>query len=258
MDPLQQRPTMVPGLDWRSGQTFSDEKDDPDRVRVKAEPPAFALTAPPTDRAITREILDLPGERDRDSFACLLHNILTPEECLQMIDLANRKQWTPALVPMGSGFQQYMPETRDHARCIVDCTTTTDWLYTLIKPHLPQTLDGREITGFNERLRYICYHTPGQKLEAHKDFQFQMPARHPTHGGHLSYLTIQIYLGEGFEGGSTTFLTWGDGGRLRTEVKPKLGMALVFTQKDLLHEGSAVTKGIKYTLRTDVLYGPKK
>jgi prolyl 4-hydroxylase len=54
-----------------------------------------------------------------------------------------------------------------------------------------------------------------------------------------------IYLNDGFEGGDTEF---------RTEfVKPQAGMALVFPHR-VAHQGSAIVRGTKYVLRTDVMY----
>jgi hypothetical protein len=37
-------------------------------------------------------------------------------------------------------------------------------------------------------------------------------------------------------------------------VNPKAGSVLIFQHKGLFHEGSKVTKGTKYTMRTDILY----
>ena len=39
------------------------------------------------------------------------------------------------------------------------------------------------------------------------------------------------------------------------DVNPKTGSVLVF-QHDILHCGSELLHGIKYTLRTDVMYAP--
>jgi hypothetical protein len=36
-------------------------------------------------------------------------------------------------------------------------------------------------------------------------------------------------------------------------VRPKQGMALLFLH-DLYHEGSEVTQGVKYVLRSDIMY----
>ena len=72
--------------------------------------------------------------------------------------------------------------------------------------------------------------------------------------GDLSRITIQMYLHDVPEdfGGATTFL----GPKKEKSCQPKCGSALLFTQ-NLFHEGSLVKKGIKYTMRTEVMYRPK-
>ena len=91
-------------------------------------------------------------------------------------------------------------------------------------------------------------------------------------------MTFLIYLNEDFDGGATTFFLpsggsgssggGGDGGGGSSSgssgggleawgVQPQMGAALCFPQANcasLLHEGSAVTRGTKYVVRTDVLY----
>ena len=71
----------------------------------------------------------------------------------------------------------------------------------------------------------------------------------------FSKLTLQLYLNEGFEGGSTTFMQ-DSREEVRVECVPKTGMALVFSQ-DLYHEGSTLVKGRKYAVRTDFMYTNK-
>jgi predicted 2-oxoglutarate/Fe(II)-dependent dioxygenase YbiX len=60
-----------------------------------------------------------------------------------------------------------------------------------------------------------------------------------------SLLTFLIYLNEDYSGGETEF-RWG---RLPT----KTGKALVFPHR-LVHQGATVEQGVKYVLRTDVMY----
>jgi prolyl 4-hydroxylase len=55
-----------------------------------------------------------------------------------------------------------------------------------------------------------------------------------------------IYLNEGYDGGETRFES--------LSVVGKLGMARVF-EHELLHEGAEVASGVKYVLRSDVMYG---
>lgn len=66
--------------------------------------------------------------------------------------------------------------------------------------------------------------------------------------------TVQLYLNEGFEGGATTFIHHDDE-KKNVPCIPRTGMVLVF-QHDIYHEGSALIKGRKYTIRTDVMYKP--
>ena len=49
------------------------------------------------------------------------------------------------------------------------------------------------------------------------------------------------------EGGETSFLELGEA------IEPRTGNALLF-QHPLLHEGSVLRAGLKYVLRTDVMY----
>ena len=58
-----------------------------------------------------------------------------------------------------------------------------------------------------------------------------------------------------FEGGSTNFLDL-ETGKLVSEIVPEPGLALVFLQEDpdLYHEGAMLKDGIKYILRSDVMY----
>ena len=63
---------------------------------------------------------------------------------------------------------------------------------------------------------------------------------------------MQLYLNEGYQGGETNFIHRFEPGK-KVPCKPKTGMVLIF-QHDLLHEGSELLKGRKYTLRTDVMY----
>jgi hypothetical protein len=54
-----------------------------------------------------------------------------------------------------------------------------------------------------------------------------------------------MYLNDNFEGGETTFR--------ELKIRPRQGMALLFLH-NLYHEGTQVTRGVKYVLRTDVMY----
>jgi hypothetical protein len=56
-----------------------------------------------------------------------------------------------------------------------------------------------------------------------------------------------VYLNEGFAGGETAFLD--------RVVTPRTGRALIF-RHELPHEGRPVERGLKYALRTDIMFNP--
>ena len=96
------------------------------------------------------------------------------------------------------------------------------------------------VVGVNERFRFYRYQ-PGQRFALHQDGTF---ARSPDE---RSLLTFLIYLNQDFTGGETAFPEQGQC------IRPQTGMALLF-QHLLLHEGCPVRSGVKYALRSDIMY----
>lgn len=82
----------------------------------------------------------------------------------------------------------------------------------------------------------------------------------PSTARQSSLFTFLIYLNDEFEGGETTFFipSVREGVMNAYPVKPLMGSVAVFphgeAQGALLHEGTGVTKGAKYIIRTDVEY----
>jgi hypothetical protein len=72
---------------------------------------------------------------------------------------------------------------------------------------------------------------------------------------------VQLYLNsstkssptaETLVGGATSFLSSNE--KRRLDINPNPGSALIFQHKRLYHEGAEVLRGVKYALRTDILY----
>lgn len=112
--------------------------------------------------------------------------------------------------------------------------------------HFKITVASCEIVSLNERLRFLRY-DPGQMFEPHYDCSYIR-----EDGVERSYITVQLYLNEGFEGGGTG-LCDKDFIEPTLEYVPQMGSVIVF-QHDVFHEGRSVIKGRKYTMRTDVMY----
>ena len=166
-------------------------------------------------------------------------DILSADECARYIADVDRQNPTVAPVTTSRG-PVMMTDIRNNERIMVDDPATAADLYERIRPHVPAEIFGRRVCGANERLRFYRYQ-PGQKFALHFDGAF---IRNPRE---QSYLTFIIYLNEGFGGGETAFP---DQARI---IAPKAGRALLF-QHMQLHEGCVVTRGVKYVLRTDVMY----
>ncbi|CAF0893739.1 unnamed protein product [Adineta steineri] len=189
----------------------------------------------------------LPNPEDHGKLAFVLYNVFTPEECLQWIELSEKRGYTPALVNYGT-HQALDTDFRNNDRCMIDDVNMAQMLFERIKSYLPNKWKTHQLVGLNERLRFLRY-DPGQAFKAHYDGTYCR-----DDGSEISYITIQLYLNEGFKGGETTFVSHRDSTK-NVPCIPRTGMVLIF-EHHLLHEGSALKKGRKYTVRTDVMYRP--
>lgn len=143
---------------------------------------------------------------------------------------------------------------------MIDDKTFASILFERIGHLLPQsfktrtTSDEHKLKEINERLRFLRY-DPGDKFKPHCDGCYERPD-----GSARTRVTLQLYLNEGMDGGETTFLKMTTAKEEdamlpenRVSVIPKTGSILVF-EHNILHEGSIVRAGRKYTVRMDVLY----
>ncbi|GFO27456.1 2OGFe(ii) oxygenase family oxidoreductase [Plakobranchus ocellatus] len=114
-------------------------------------------------------------------------------------------------------------------------------------------------TGLNCTFR-LCRYYPGGHFAPHNDGFFAISATE------RSLKTFMLYLNGDFHGGSTNFidpsqtLYMGPDGKYCAEeknilyhVQPETGMAIIFNH-NRLHEGQRLENGIKYILRTDIMY----
>ena len=249
---------------WRPSQVLTVAQD-PDRTAELWQAPSFVTQVDPvaqrgltTVEELTPKLKGLQwqgrGPSQYTSFARVVHNVLTPAQCADLLVSVNAKGFTPALLNIGGGSQMYAPRQRDGHRIIVDSSPVADWLFQVLEPHLPSTLEGQEAIELNERCRFLCY-TPGQEFGGHCDGCYRRPRGHGRYGD-TSQVTVQLYLHDVpvCNGGATTF---DPDSTACVPCQPKAGSVLLFTQ-DLYHAGSRVHSGIKYTMRTEVMYGAKR
>jgi len=127
---------------------------------------------------------------------------------------------------------------RYNDRVIFDDHDFANNLFERARIFLPKVINGCSLSGFNERFRFYRY-TGSQFFDWHSD------GSHVRTDKEESLLTFIVYLSADFDDGYTQF-AW-------DKVYPKVGMALVFPH-NLKHRAVPAKNGIKYVLRTDVMY----
>ncbi|CAN5769996.1 hypothetical protein BH11MYX2_BH11MYX2_12920 [soil metagenome] len=187
----------------------------------------------------TRPYLDGDSLDHSGPFVWSVPNVLTAAECAALIARIEEAGPTDAPITTMSGAVM-MPDVRNNTRVMFDDHARATLVYERIAHTLPSPLHLARPIAANERFR--CYrYEPGQRFAPHYDGCF---ARTDTE---RSELTLMVYLNDDFSGGATEFHDFD-----RTAT-PRTGMALLF-QHRLLHEGCTVTRGVKYVLRSDVMY----
>ncbi len=176
----------------------------------------------------------------RGDFIFVIEDFLTPEECSELIAAGERAGFADAPITTRSGFEM-RKDIRNNTRVMYDDAELAARCYERAKPFLVETWFYRHVCGLNERLRFYRYE-PGQRFAPHFDGRFD---RNDQERSEFSFL---IYLNEDFEGGETRFFD-----PEPISVTPRTGLALVFHHPQL-HEGAVLRRGVKYVLRSDVMY----
>ncbi len=170
-----------------------------------------------------------------------IDGFLSEAECREFITESERMGYAEAAIRTEEGERVYQ-DARNNDRIIFDDPKLALQLFERARPCLPTESDGWRVSGFNERFRFYRYDVQ-QHFSWHQDGTVRINERYE------SFLTFMMYLNDDFEGGATEFV-W-------ESVKPLAGMALVFPHR-LRHQGAVITKGVKYVLRTDILYFDSK
>ncbi len=166
-----------------------------------------------------------------------IDNFWTTQACEDFIAKSETIGYEPATVETEKG-QMVVASVRNNNRILYKDTALADATWKRLQPFAPTQIGKSKAIGLNELFRFYKYQ-PGQEFKRHRDQSYIRNDRE------ASYYTFMIYLNNDYEGGETTFAN--------LTIQPKTGTALIFLH-DLEHEGSAVTQGIKYVLRTDIMY----
>lgn len=186
----------------------------------------------------------VPGERH----CFTIDGLFSADRCAAWIEYAEDLGFGEA--PIRTAFGEVRAtHIRSNDRAMVDAPERAAELFEQLRPALPQVFEWRGSAGalasLNERLRFYRYRA-GQRFAMHRDGHYLRPDE-----SEISRLSLLLYLNDEFEGGETRFFDR-RGGAIG-DAKPRAGRVLVFPHP-ILHAGRTVTSGVKYVLRTDVMY----
>lgn len=222
-----------------------------DGAAIDFEPDAPAI--------LRRDVVEVPG-------CFILENVLSPRECDQFIRVTETMGYhedSPVMLPR-------RVRHNDNVNWIVsEAIDRTIWRRSA--PLVRESVGSAVARGINARFRFYRYGV-GDYFEFHKDGSW--PGSRVRGGDviddayapwHSAY-TCLILLSDDFDGGRTLFKVPGDGGatNLSAEgsplgVRTPKGGALCFPHGThplhCLHAGEEVSRGRKYVIRTDILFG---
>ncbi|XP_025104721.1 uncharacterized protein LOC112570498 [Pomacea canaliculata] len=230
---------------------------------LKAIPALPEIIFHPSTTVTKSDILDFKEE------GFLLHNLLSTSECSHFITEGEK-----------AGFEA-IPGVRDDyrssQRITFDSPALANLLWERIKAWVPVInisgdphekhihgvtflMQGTwQPLGLNSMFR-LCRYLPGGHFAPHFDGHFVRSAQE------RSLQTFMLYLNGNFEGGSTNFihedqhLFKNEDGKYCAEekniicsIQPEAGLAIIFNHHRL-HEGQQLKDGVKYILRTDIMF----
>lgn len=197
--------------------------------------------------------LTLPGRKEGEKFARMVPGILSETECKEWIDSISPHEFTKAS----------KSSIRTNYRQITVNKDRADLIFRRIRDFLPKTITLNDETftketwdlyGCNAQLSFLRYEK-GQYFTKHVDIPYiESDTRQ-------SMITCQIYLNQDFEGGETRFDQEVNlipkQEKQVLDVVPETGSALLF-EHELSHEGRPVIRGIKFSVRVNVLYEKRR
>jgi len=216
-----------------------------------ANPAQLADAAP---AAVTRREVDgVPG-------AFQLLDVLAAAECARLVELTETIGYLEdAAVSLPRSIRH------NHSATWVadDATVELLWRRCRALIHRSDDFEAKRPLGLNARLRFYRYGA-GDYFAAHTDGSW--PGSRVVDGVLLdnaypdrwSQLSLLLFLSDDFEGGATRFYVEGERSAASVDVRTPRGGALCFPHGvhplHCVHGSEPVTRGVKYIIRSDVLF----
>jgi len=141
---------------------------------------------------------------DAGKVCFLLHGVLSLQECAELLAACDREGWQPATLEYGLGSGDLAGEAvvnvrlRESDRCLLyNNARIASRLWDILQPLIPTDAFAPFFpVRINDCLRCLRYTVGQAGFAKHIDGRAVV-------GGEISKLTVQLYLNEGFDGGST-------------------------------------------------------
>ena len=217
------------------------------------------------DRASTvtrRDISTVPG-------AFQLFDVLSSDECARLISLTESLGY---LADAAVSLPRSIRHNHNATWVADDVTTDIIWQRCRAQFHSNDDFDDKQALGINSRFRFYRY-GEGDYFAAHSDGSW--PGSRVADGELItnafddrwSQLTFLLFLSEDYLGGETQFYVdtqdaarpaRGLEGARKVDIRTPLGAALCFPHGmhplHCLHSSQAIQAGLKYIIRSDVLF----
>ena len=182
----------------------------------------------------------------KDNCIILISNLFTPTECQELIQLSEKIGFQDALINTDGG-KVLNTQYRNNSRVEFRNAPLSSLLWDRLKDNVPKVLDGKNACGVSDKFK--CYrYSRGQRFNWHQDGSVARSMYEK------SLYTCMVYLNQDFSGGTTDIrLPLPDQSNELKIVKPEAGLGLLF-RHELVHRGAELIDGVKYVLRTDVLF----
>jgi prolyl 4-hydroxylase len=182
----------------------------------------------------------------------VVDNLLSVEKCQSLIALSEKLGFKEADIAYSSG-SRFNKEYRNNLRCNFKDEDLRLELEQLIRPHVPDSVLTFQTGGLSRFAQFVQLsgnfrfykYLPGQDFKRHRDGNTQ------EENG-VSLVTVLFYLNDVSQecGGATTIY---DVNKVVEVVQPKEGRMLWFAHS-VAHAGERQIDGVKYVLRSDVVY----
>ncbi|KAI1477487.1 hypothetical protein F4774DRAFT_198102 [Daldinia eschscholtzii] len=246
-------------------------------------PDDFLRTEPHDAQPITFKQIDFAETvltEFKGLYAVVLDHVISPSECAKLVEMAeasvhpksrnkmNGSPWAPALVNVGSGYEAEVLDYRNSDRIIWDQQDIVDRLWARLEqvPQIKETLLTAEqpkgtvwdFQRLNKRMRFLKY-SQGQYFRPHCDSPYGETDKDGK--SVRSHHTLHLYLNDSKQevgdaadlvGGATSFLSSNQVRKM--DINPRAGRVLIFQHRRMYHAGDDVLEGIKYSMRTDIMY----